>query len=163
MTQDHAAADLLQRQSRGDGLTTKLHLLERRLSVVLLSLVLIVSLLAGVLLWGVPAAARTLAERIPQPTVDAVGGQWLTTLDQLHFSPSTLSSERQAALRSHPRRFDDYPVAIAFRKGGATVGANALALPGRIVVLTVNASWNPWAHRRNSCKGAPRRQAESGP
>ena len=136
VTPDHAAADQLRLRSQGDGLTTKLHLVERRLSVVLVSLALFVGLLAGVLFWGTPAAARVLAQRIPQATVDAIGSHWLTTMDQLHFSPSTLPSDRQDELRSHLRSFDDYPATIAFRKGGKTIGANAFALPGRIVVLS---------------------------
>ena len=93
------------------------------------------------LTYGVPALASRATALIP-PTVDAqIGAEGLALLDRATFRRSTLAPARQGELR---RMFtavaagaarDSSRYRLELREGGA-IGANALALPSGIVVLT---------------------------
>ena len=94
--------------------------------------------------WGIPAIAKQVAFALPAATETLIGRDSLAALDRFVFAPSKLPAERQEALRSlhadmvsriggDPRGAQAYR--LEFRAGGRA-GANALALPAGIIVLT---------------------------
>jgi Zn-dependent protease with chaperone function len=106
----------------------------------------IVSALALVLLvlggyrYGLPWAAAQIAERLPQPLVASLSNQSLRALEQLLFEPTALPVERREAIAQAFARMrppDEGHVAheVLFRSAPA-MGANALALPSGIIVVT---------------------------
>ncbi len=98
----------------------------------------------AILFWGVPAAAKQVAFALPAETEQILGRDALSALDRFVLRPSKLPPERQDALRKlHARMAADISGGaggensdrIEFRAGGRA-GANALALPAGIIVLT---------------------------
>ncbi len=113
-------------------------LIERHWGAVLGLSVLTVMLVYAATVYGVPAAARSIAYALPGSVLDSADEQTLVVLDRLYFEPSELGEARREALRAEfvsrtPTL--DIPVKIVFRKGGK-LGANAFALPGGTVVFT---------------------------
>lgn len=116
------------------------HLFESRWSLILLALVF-----TGVLGWaayarGIPLAVRYIAYALPQDIDRSIGSEGLELLDASVFLPSELDAARQDSLRdlfadvvASVGRNGDYRLEV--RSGGAA-GANAIALPSGIVVLT---------------------------
>ncbi|MFY9316329.1 MAG: M48 family metallopeptidase [Burkholderiales bacterium] len=103
---------------------------------------LVVTLLAAaaVVFWGVPALAKQVAFALPAQTERLIGGDALAALDRVVFKPSALPAERQEALRKlHARMAAETGSAgegrLELRRGGRA-GANALALPAHLIVLT---------------------------
>lgn len=104
---------------------------------------LLVTLLAAaaVVFWGVPALARQVAFALPAQTERLIGGDALAALDRVVFKPSALPAERQDALRRLHARMaaetggDPGAGRLELRRGGRA-GANALALPAGLIVLT---------------------------
>ena len=97
-----------------------------------------VLVMAGLYRWGVPWMADRIVDRAPQRWDDALGEQILRTLDERHvFKPSALSQDEQDRIIDRflalKRPAGSPDVSIVFRKLGSP---NALALPGRIVVVT---------------------------
>lgn len=119
------------------------HLLHRWESLpgyVLFALVVtIVSLWAGVT-YGIPALAKQVAFSLPAATDKVLGQEALEGLDKTFLKPTHLPPKRQAELRalfadmvaSLPGA-GDYQLALRSSKA---IGANALALPSGIVVVT---------------------------
>jgi len=96
---------------------------------------------AAFLKYGAPALASRALGVIP-PGVDAViGADTLRFLDRSTFKPSNLTPLRQAQLRGLFAEVtagaspDSSHFRLELRRGGS-IGANALALPSGIVVLT---------------------------
>ncbi len=112
--------------------------MEGRMGVVLGALVLSIGMVFAGLRWGVPMAAQQVVAILPLSVDHTVGQQGLTVLDQL-FSPSLVAPERQQALRTQLQAWCQRIICPAhrleFRQGGR-IGANALALPGGIMVVT---------------------------
>jgi predicted Zn-dependent protease len=104
------------------------------------ALVLLLALIGATALWGLPAAAEMLAQRLP-PAVDASLGQsMLASLEKRQvLLPTRFSDERLAEINrvmakvmpDHPR----VPIRLLVRDS-SQLGANALALPGGTIVLT---------------------------
>jgi Zn-dependent protease with chaperone function len=139
-TRDNDAVDALQaRQRRGRG-ARLLHLLESRWRVVLPTLLFVAACVWAFAEYGIPALAREAAFRLPASTSELLGEGALETLDRSLFEPSGLDGEIRTRIEA---RFTpltqpavDGPVPrLVFRRGG-TLGANALALPSGVVVLT---------------------------
>jgi len=107
--------------------------------------VLIALAVTGVVVWagisyGIPAAAKTAAELIPVELDEKIGKQGLELLDGAFLSESQLAEDRRAELTVLFQDVveavgDDYSYSLEFRQGDG-LGANALALPSGIVVLT---------------------------
>jgi Zn-dependent protease with chaperone function len=116
------------------------HWLESRWPVALASMAAVVLLAFGFLRWGVPAITIWAAQTIPAETDAAIGSGTLELLDEYAFYQSSLPDARQEHLR---RKFtemtadldDGHQYALELRNGGA-LGANAIALPSGIVVMT---------------------------
>jgi Zn-dependent protease with chaperone function len=112
-----------------------------RLRWVLFSLVALVVLVAGLVLWGIPWMAVRSVPLIPTWVDSKMGDVALTALDEQWIKPSTLPVAQQEALRA---RFSQLVAAqkepvmpnytLHFR--GAGMGANAFALPGGNMVVT---------------------------
>ncbi len=116
----------------------KLHVLESRLSYVLLAVVIFIGLGFAGVKYGVPAVSYHVAQKIPQSILSTASNQTLVFFDKMFFSPSELEEKQEKRIRKFIQpAIDDHPeltIDIVFRKGGK-VKANAFALPdGRIVI-----------------------------
>jgi Zn-dependent protease with chaperone function len=91
--------------------------------------------------YGMPALADAVANRMPAPAVRRIGEHALNLLDLTVFKRSELSPARRAEIvdafeRLHlPPSPDDVRGTLVFRKSEA-LGANALALPSGVIVVT---------------------------
>jgi predicted Zn-dependent protease len=86
---------------------------------------------------AVPAVVEEVAQRIPVETEAVLGRQTLESMDEHIFKPSTLSAARQDALRGKLERMAGSAVAYRLEfRASPVLGANALALPSGIVVMT---------------------------
>jgi Zn-dependent protease with chaperone function len=117
---------------------------ESGLRYALAALVLTLLAAAAVVFWGVPALAKQVAFALPAQTERLIGGDALAALDRVVFKPSALPAERQEALRKlHARmaaetggmRDELRDGRLELRRGGRA-GANALALPAGLIVVT---------------------------
>jgi Zn-dependent protease with chaperone function len=90
--------------------------------------------------YGVPWAAQQIARRLPIGIESQIAEAGIKSLDQAIFEPTTLHADLRAetaAAFAELRAATDLPptVRLEFRNGG-WIGANALALPGGVVVVT---------------------------
>jgi predicted Zn-dependent protease len=128
-------------RSRGRGrVAAFLHRWERSLPRVAVALVLTVAVIVIFIRLGVPALARHVADALPVSTEAVLGRESMAILDRLMFKPSMLPEQRRRELTALFARITaQLPVAagcrLEFRKSDA-VGANAMALPSGIVVVT---------------------------
>lgn len=91
--------------------------------------------------WGVPWMADRIAAQIPQGVEAQLGSEVMQQLDSLFgLKPSEIESYRQEAMRE---RFSslaaELPGAARYRlefRSAPSLGANALAIPGGVVVVT---------------------------
>lgn len=117
-----------------------LHAFESRWALVLLALALTAALGWAAYVWGIPAAARQIAFALPREVDAAIGQEGLELLDGYLLAPTELDDDRRRQIDAVFGRVvnvagagDDYQ--LVYRRGAA-MGANALALPAGIVVLT---------------------------
>jgi len=115
--------------------------LERHWHAVVLAVVVTLAAGAWLIAWGVPRLADHVARALPRDVERALAGGALDSMDRSLLHPSTLTAperERVAALfaRVVPDGPEGAAYHIAFRAGGAAVGANAFALPDGTVVIT---------------------------
>lgn len=139
-TLDNDAIDAVLKRHRSGRWQAFLHRLESRLAYVLLALVITVVSVWGLIEYGVPVLAKHVAHSLPTEVDEALGRQGLSALDRALFSPSGLVEQRQRELRALFGRVtrsvgDEHEFRLEFRKS-KRIGANALALPSGIVVLT---------------------------
>jgi len=98
----------------------------------------------AVIVWGIPALAKQVAFRLPAATETLIGRDALAALDRFVLAPSRLPPERQEALRKLHSGMtagtgSDMSGAGSYRlelRAGGRAGANALALPSGIIVVT---------------------------
>jgi Zn-dependent protease with chaperone function len=117
-----------------------LHVVESRLPLVAGALVATLLLGWATIEYGVPSLARHLAMVVPQQIDQKLGREALGFLDEAIFEPSQLETPIRTRLRA---RFNELTEAtraasatrLVFRASPA-IGANALALPSGIVVMT---------------------------
>lgn len=133
-TADNDAVDaLFEGQSAAAG--RLLHRWESGLAYALGALLLTVAVAWAFIVWGLPAIAKQVAFALPPATEQVIGRDALAALDRFALAPSTLSQERQAALRKIHAGMAASGERLEFRKGGR-IGPNALALPAGIIILT---------------------------
>lgn len=136
---DAAAWDAFARDcGRGDGAVVRA---QQSWRAVLASLVALVVLLAGLYVWGIPAAAQAALAVIPASVDEAVGEVAMRSIDQEWMKPSALDAAEQQRLRA---AFEQVLAAqpsgsvpahrLEFRK--SRIGPNAFALPGGTIVMT---------------------------
>ncbi|MBC7804144.1 MAG: M48 family metallopeptidase [Candidatus Parcubacteria bacterium] len=142
-TADNDAVDRLF-EARPRAFAQTLHRWESSLAYVLAAAVITVVSAFAAIYWGIPALAKQVAFSMPAATDALIGRDALAALDRFVFSPSALPPERQAALRklhegmaagSGAAKEETAAYRLEFRRGGRA-GANALALPAGIVVMT---------------------------
>lgn len=116
------------------------HILEQRWGLVLAAVVLVITSIWGFVTFGVPAAARHVAMLMPAGLDETIGDQGLALLDRAFLGETKLDDARRSEIAT---LFDDittyaddeHGFRLEFRSGGS-IGANALALPSGIVILT---------------------------
>lgn len=117
------------------------HKLESHLGVVLGSVVGVVVAAWLLFAYGIPWAAREIAYRIPPALEQEIAVEGLKALDSYVFKPSALPDERRRRLEavfaglSQGAEGAGRGARLVFRDGN-WVGANALAIPGGVVILT---------------------------
>lgn len=116
------------------------HRWESKLGNALAALAITIFAAWAAIVWGIPALAKQVAFALPAATEKLIGSDALAALDRFIFKPSQLPEARQNALLGlyagmtrHIEGADGYR--LEFRKGGRA-GANALALPAGIIVVT---------------------------
>ena len=137
-TSQDVVDELLQRY-RPSVFNTLAHRLESHLQFVLVTLVAVVLISWSAMQYGVPAAARFIAQVLPAQVMDRAATETLQLLDKLHFSPTQLPPSVQARVLEHfaPAIAEDpsLNIRVVFRQGG-DIGANAFALPDGTLVFT---------------------------
>ncbi|PJA25792.1 MAG: peptidase M48 [Alphaproteobacteria bacterium CG_4_10_14_0_2_um_filter_63_37] len=112
--------------------------LERRWPVALAALALTVLLSWAMVAWGIPALADRAARLLPTEVTQGIGDQSLALIDRM-LPPTNLPPSRQNHLQQLLDRVATTlampPMRLVCRRGG-NLGANALALPSGIVVVT---------------------------
>ncbi|HAD04582.1 MAG TPA: peptidase M48 [Desulfuromonas sp.] len=138
--EESAALDALLGKSgpaRAEGLV---HGWEKSLSFAAAALVLTVLLVWGFLRFGIPVVARHVAAAIPAASEATMGKETLDFLDGFILQPSALPEERQLEVRQlFAELCRNLPGATGYRlelRASKALGANALALPGGIVIAT---------------------------
>src|SRR5258706_60274 len=114
------------------------HRIERRLRYALAALALTAVAVWLGFAYGIPALAKQVAFRLPASTERLIGADALRALDQTLLGPSALPPERAAELQ---KLFAGVTADLASHyrlelRAGRRLGANALALPSGIIVLT---------------------------
>jgi Zn-dependent protease with chaperone function len=108
---------------------------------VLVAFALLVGVIWGMYLYGLPVAARGITALVPQAADQAIGRNALQQIDGRWMKPSKLPLEDQARIRDrflagvkaqYPK--DTPQIQLEFRK--SEIGPNAFALPGGIMVMT---------------------------
>jgi Zn-dependent protease with chaperone function len=126
----------------GPGRTTEglIHGWEKSLPLALGALVLTVLLVWGFLRFGIPVLAHHVATAIPAASEATMGDETLDFLDKFILQPTALPPERQEEVRQlFAELCRKLPAAAGYRlelRASKALGANALALPGGIVVAT---------------------------
>ena len=139
-TEDNDAIDEMFSGVRAAAFGRLLHRWESRLGYVLFALVLTAASLWAGVNYGIPALAKQVAFRLPATTDRMLGQEALQGLDRVLLQPTRLPPKRIAELRS---MFADMAAGIQgagdYRlelRASKAIGANALALPSGIVVMT---------------------------
>jgi Zn-dependent protease with chaperone function len=96
--------------------------------------------IAGALVAGLPLLASLVTATIPTAAEQRLGEKVLASLDEGPFAPSRLPATRQQRLRDlmqriQPRKAGERRLRLELRDS-PTIGANALCLPGGILVVT---------------------------
>lgn len=119
---------------------TLAHRLESHIGFVMAAILGIAMAMVLGYLYGIPWVAREIAERMPDGIEQHIAEQGLKSLDQIVFEPTKLTPERQREITdlfSTLRMEAGLPnqIRLEFREGD-WIEANALALPGGVVVIT---------------------------
>jgi len=117
-----------------------IHLWESKLGYAALALALTAAALWAGITYGIPALAKQVAFSLPPSTEKALGRDALAGLDRILLSPTQLPAARREELRALFSRLasgiegaGDYRLELRSSK---RLGANALALPSGVVVVT---------------------------
>ncbi|MBN1377681.1 MAG: M48 family metallopeptidase [Gammaproteobacteria bacterium] len=117
-----------------------IHTLESRASIILISLLVVALFGWGFVVYGTPAVAKFLAERLPYNTYVYLSDETLELMDKRFLSPSKISEERQQQLQAIFNNLtsesrSEYEFKLLFRDS-EKMGANAFALPSGTIVVT---------------------------
>ncbi|PKO85266.1 MAG: hypothetical protein CVU18_21035, partial [Betaproteobacteria bacterium HGW-Betaproteobacteria-12] len=112
--------------------------LQARWSWALAALLAAILTMLAAYFWGLPAASKMLAPRIPDRIVQSISTHTLAFLDEQMLKPSRLPEARQAELRQHAAavlqaRPGQPPYRLHFR--ASALGPNAFALPNGDLVI----------------------------
>jgi len=117
-----------------------LHSLEKNWSIVFVALLITVSFIWAGIEYGVPFASKWVVKGVPYSLEQDMGEQGLETLDKWLFSQSLISEAEQAQLQANFQHLvsaseKQYHYRLVLRNS-KKMGANALALPGGIIIIT---------------------------
>jgi Zn-dependent protease with chaperone function len=133
-----AAAQLFLAPERGS--SDWLHCWERSLGLALLALLLTVAVIGLFLHYGVPILAQQVARTVPPRSERMMGEEALAFLDKALLAPTTLPRARQEEVHAlFVRMQQQLPGTSTYRlelRQGQELGANALALPAGIIIVT---------------------------
>ncbi|MDH3319463.1 MAG: M48 family metalloprotease [Betaproteobacteria bacterium] len=137
VTEDNDAVDRMTRVRRYERI---LHRWESRPAYAAAAIALVAAAVWLLVARVVPAAVEHVAERIPVETESVLGRETLSSMDEHIFKPSTLSKTRQASLGKKLAAMasaagETARYRLEFR-ASPVIGANALALPSGIIVMT---------------------------
>lgn len=131
------AIDLLTGKGKAVG---ELHRWEKSLTRAVIALLVTAAVVWGFMKFGIPRLATRAAFAIPPETEAILGRQSLSFLDKVVFVPSTLPPDRKQTLATRfagaARTFPQVKTPRLEFRGGGAIGANALALPSGVVVIT---------------------------
>jgi Zn-dependent protease with chaperone function len=136
-TGDHAAIEAL--FPRAHKLERWVHSLEKRWPYALTGLAVVALFSAWVVMYGIPLAASLAAEWVPPELEATLGEQALSAIDRPLCQASKLDAARQQALRERFAALTaglDDGFAYRLELRDCRFGANALALPGGVVLMT---------------------------
>jgi Zn-dependent protease with chaperone function len=138
-TKDNDAVDKVMNRFKSHSRLEILYRLESRKRYVVLALAILLLFIWGSMKYGVPAAARLIAFRLP-PSIHGIAGRHtLDILDRAVFRPSELDEATRTRLMEHFRPVtEDHPdsdLKIVFRKGDR-IGPNAFALPDGVIIFS---------------------------
>ena len=139
-TEDNETIDRFLEGQRKQPFNRLLYLLETRLRYIVLAVLLAAGVAAGVVGVGIPVLAKRVAFSLPASAQASLGRDTLELLDRKFVSPSRLPIARRRQIEA---LFDDLKsdlpdgrnLHLELRSGGR-IGANALALPSGVVILT---------------------------
>jgi Zn-dependent protease with chaperone function len=138
-TDDNDTVDRIETQFAKPSWLRLVHRLESHWRYVLPALVLLLFILWGLMSYGIPWVAKTIAYRLPPSMLSFASDQTLDILDRSVFEPSELDDHTQRELLEHFQSVlgahSDFKPEILFRKGGG-IGPNAFALPSGIIIFT---------------------------
>ena len=106
---------------------------EQHMPTVLAAAVVVIALLAGLGIWGVPALASRLALTVPENISEQMSALLLTQFDRL-LSPSEIETGRRQELTTYFNSHGEIP-RLEFRDARA-LGANALTLGTTMITFT---------------------------
>ncbi len=135
---DNGLLDRLPQDSPSEGIVAWL---EQRWGVALGCVVLVALVLFAGHRYGLPAAAESIALRIPIESEKNLGEEVLDSMHEFGWlAPSRIDAQRQDRIRA---RFNDFRRGQAYEayldlqfRHSQAIGANAFALPGGTVVIT---------------------------
>lgn len=139
-TEDHRAFEAIERSRISRKGWRFVHTLESDWKAVIVCIVCLVLFIAGVALYGMPFIANQVARAIPPAKMERVSRESLKLLDGHFMQPSKLSDKKkrevarlfaELAAQTDP----DTQYRLEFRSSKA-LGANALALPSGLVLVT---------------------------
>lgn len=139
VSDDRFLDGLLSRQGRGRA-ATFLHRWERSIPRALAALAVMVAVIWLFFAYGIPFLAKKVAYAIPPATEVTLGRESLAMLDKLVFAPTRLPVARRREISALFRRMvAERPETSSYRlefRRSPEMGANALALPSGIIVVT---------------------------
>lgn len=117
--------------------------LESNLHLIVVSALVVLLTVSMGIIYGVPWASRHIAHALPQSLERVMGQNALSTLEGSWLEPSALDEAQQQRIRQafspHLARFSELHSETALEVhfyASEALGANALALPGGIIVFT---------------------------
>jgi len=119
---------------------TGLHRWERSLGLAMTALLLTLAVVGLFLHYGVPVLAQQVARAVPPQSEQVMGEEALTFLDRALLGPTTLPHARREEVQAlFAGMQQQLPGTSTYRlelRQGQALGANALALPAGIIVVT---------------------------
>lgn len=138
-TSDNSTVDQLLLQHRPSLLNTLAYQLESHIYFVFLTLILVVVFSWAGVKYGLPAASKAIAYRLPPEVMNRAAVETLKLLDKTHLQPTRLEQPLQDRLLAHfaeaLTQNEDLHLQVLFREGGK-MGANAFALPDGTIIFT---------------------------
>lgn len=140
-TQDNASIDAYLRETGKQPLTRLVHQLESYSVASAAAVLLVIACVWATAHYGIPRLAKYVAFSIPAEAEQVFVKNSLDALDKFSFfGPSILSDRRRASLRKvFVQLADDAQPPSGYRlefRHGTAMGANALAFPGGVVLIT---------------------------